>query len=252
MPRPGLIQPALRWCNYTGTVTDGGVLKASAKKHLAPTTTSSRWIFFCCRKHQQHNHGRSHRQALNTYYGTPGKYARSTVQGSQIGGAATTFWKRSQRAGIQHPGRATGGVGWRRHSHRVGQRRISASDALRVGPPVLRRLRPTSFTSTSVTTKLASQPTVRRDRNKEAVIIRNNSATLPSEHEYYIPAITTSTAAASFVSNHRRHGTNQGVDPLNPSGATGVDWTANSISKNRIGYFPLGARRPASHDEQRL
>ena len=67
------------------------------------------------------------------------------------------------------------------------------------------------------------------DRNNEAINIRFNSASLPSNARIlYVGDYNINTSSDASYQTIVGAGTNQGVDPLNPTGATGVDWTANS------------------------
>ena len=88
-PRPGLIQPADASGNAVGTTSQGGVLEAHrriARGHEQQQSAAG--YSGVAGNHQQHTHDRSHRQRdEHVLWRTPGKYARSPVQGSNSGGS---------------------------------------------------------------------------------------------------------------------------------------------------------------------
>jgi hypothetical protein len=86
VPRPGLVQPADNSGNYTGTVSQGGVLEGIGEEpvganndvqpldilSLEETTSNSTTVAPIV-------------SALNTYYNSPGMYAQSPVQSTESG-----------------------------------------------------------------------------------------------------------------------------------------------------------------------
>ena len=175
--------------------------------------------------------------ALNTYYGTPGKYARSTVQGSQFGGSGNNDFGNGPNALVYNTQAvqlvASVGVGTPTGSGNGEYRQVMRYE-----------FAPAGFTPTAANEFYiyvshykagdAADGSDASDRNKEAVIIRNNSATLPSNARVlYVGDYNINGSSDASYQTIVGAGTNQGVDPLNPSGATGVDWTANSLLTQR-------------------
>jgi PKD repeat protein len=67
-------------------------------------------------------------------------------------------------------------------------------------------------------------------RSKEAQIIRNNSAALPADARIlYVGDYNVTTSSEAGYRTIIGPGINQGIDPMNPSGATGVTWETNTL-----------------------
>jgi hypothetical protein len=68
-------------------------------------------------------------------------------------------------------------------------------------------------------------------RAGEAQIIRNNSAALPANARILYVGDYNPTGGSSETGYQTiiGPGINQGIDPMNPSGATGIDWSVNSL-----------------------
>jgi hypothetical protein len=72
-------------------------------------------------------------------------------------------------------------------------------------------------------------------RAGEAQIIRDNSATLPANARILYVGDYNPTAGSSETGYQTiiAPGVNQGIDPMNPSGATGIDWSVNSLQEQK-------------------
>jgi endonuclease/exonuclease/phosphatase family metal-dependent hydrolase len=70
-------------------------------------------------------------------------------------------------------------------------------------------------------------------RNEEATIIRNDSATLPSNSRVlYMGDLNSSDSSDPWYRTMIAAGANAAVDPINPSGTTGINWGASTTATN--------------------
>jgi len=79
--------------------------------------------------------------------------------------------------------------------------------------------------------KASTGPANETARAGEAQIIRNNSATLPANARILYVGDYNPTGGSGEVGYQTiiAPGINQGIDPMNPSGDTGVDWSVDSL-----------------------
>ncbi len=109
-PRPGLIQPATAGGAATGTTSDGGVLEGIGELPVGMSNNFQALDIVVLQETTSNTITVDPIvSAMNTYYGTPGMYARSPVQGWQNGG--NSFRKRPQCGGVQHAETESGRLG---------------------------------------------------------------------------------------------------------------------------------------------
>jgi hypothetical protein len=77
-------------------------------------------------------------------------------------------------------------------------------------------------------------------RAGEAQIIRNDSATLPATARILYVGDYNPTGGSSETGYQTiiASGTNQGIDPMNPSGANGIDWSTNTVLDQKTESAP--------------
>ena len=169
--------------------------------------------------------------ALNSYYGTPGKYARSPVQGDAKGGSGNVGFGNGPNAMVYNSQKltliASVGVDPPGGTANLGSTSGEYREAMRY------EFRPVGGTSADdfyiyvSHYKASSGASNEAARLGEATIIRNDAATLPSTAQLFTPATTTNSPAAKPRTKRSSapRQINAGIDPVNPTGATGVDWT---------------------------
>lgn len=228
VPRPGLVQPATSGGGYTGSVTDGGVLMGIGEEALGASNNVQPLDILLLQETTSNTITIDPIvSALNTYYGTPGKYARSLVQGTQSGSAGfgngpnalvynTQAVQLVASVGILTPSGAGNGM------YRQVMRYEFAPAGMTPTPANEFYIYVSHYKAGDATDDFT-------DRNNEAINIRFNSAMLPANARIlYVGDYNINGSSDASYQTIVGAGTNQGVDPYNPSGATGINWTANS------------------------
>ncbi len=229
VPRPGLVQPATSGGAYSGTVMDGGVLEGIGEEPLGANNNVQPLDILLLQETTSNTITIDPIvSSLNAYYGTPGKYARSPVQGSQSG---SNGFGNGPNALV--------------YNTQAVQLVASVGIAAPTGPgngmyrQVMRYLfAPAGQTPTASNEfyiyvshyKSGGTTDDATDRNNEAINIRFNSATLPANARilYVGDYNIDGSSDASYQTMVNTSTNNAGVDPYNPTGVTGIDWTANS------------------------
>lgn len=230
-PKPGLLVPVNGSGVVTGTVTDGGVLAGigeeplGANNHVQPldilalqeTTSNSITIAPIV-------------SALNSYYSSPGMYAQSSTQGLSAGGFVTngngpngivyntkTLQLVATVPGVTPLGAANNGI----------SRQVMRYEFAPAGVT----LTPANEFYVYVSHYKASTGAANEAaRQKEALTIRADSATLPADARIlYVGDYNVGSSSEDSYQTIVGAGINQGVDPFNPTGATGISWTGNSL-----------------------
>jgi PKD repeat protein len=228
-PLPGLIAPS-----SGGTVLNGGVLEGIGEEivgndpaqpldilALQETTANTTTVVPIV-------------NGLNSFYGVPGMYTNSTYQATESGGDTgdgngpnaivynTTTVQLLASVPVDPPG-GTGQLGGSSGEYREVMRYEFA---------------PAGVTPTAANEfyiyvshyKSGTSSTDAQDRAEEAQIIRNNSATLPATARIlYVGDYNVETSSEVGYQTIVGSGINQGIDPMNPSGATGVTWETSAL-----------------------
>lgn len=228
VPRPGLIQPATSGGGYTGSVSDGGVLEGIGEEPLGANNNVQPLDILLLQETTSNAITVDPIvSALNTYYGTPGKYARTPTQANQSGSAGfgngpnsvvynTQAVQLLASVGIVNPTGSGNGV----------YRQVMRYEFAPAGETPTAANEFYIYVSHYKAGDAADDFT---DRNKEAQIIRNNANSLGAGARIlYVGDYNINGSSDASYQTIVGAGTNQGVDPYNPTGATGIDWTANS------------------------
>ena len=249
-PRPGLIQPADTSGNATGTTSDGGVLAGIGE---LPVGTSNNYQALDIVVLQETTSNTVTIDpivsAMNTYYGTPGMYARSPVQGTNSGGSSNVGFGNGPNALVYNTQKltlvASVGVNPPGGTSQLG----SASGEYR---QVMRyQFRPIGGTSADdfyiyvSHYKAGSGSSNENLRLGEATIIRNDAAGLPSGSRiiYAGDYNVQSSAEAAYQKILSSTQINAGLDPYNLTGSTSINWSANSnLSQKTHSANSLGNR----------
>ena len=253
-PRPGLITPS-----SGGSVTNGGVLEGIGEEILAgnfqpidilalqETTSNSTTV-------QPIVNG------LNAFYsahGIPAGYAMSTYQATESGGFTG------------------GGNGPNALVYNTNTVQLVAS--VPVDPPggtsnlgsisgMYREVMRYEFAPAGVTPTTNNEFYVYvshyksgtssgdiTDRNGEAQIIRANAATLPSSARIlYTGDFNASNSSEAMYQTLVAVGTNQGFDPLNPSGATGLNWGSSTTVTSVLAALSESATNLRYRDDYQM
>ncbi len=231
-PRPGLIQPADSSGNATGTTSDGGVLAGFGELPMGASNNFQAFDILLLQETTSNTVTVDPIvSALNTYYGTPGKYAPSPVQGSQNGGndhgnGPNALVYNTQKLTLVASVPAVTAHG--------------SSNGVYRG--VMRyQFRPIGGTSADdfyiyvSHYKAGSNSDDLADRAAEANLIRTNAATLPANSRIIYAGdynIKTSNEG-SYKNILSTSQINAGIDPFNLTGSTTVDWTTNSNNNQK-------------------
>lgn len=254
-PRPGLIAPS-----SGGSVTNGGVLEGIGEEILAgnfqpidvlalqETTSNTTTI-------QPIVNG------LNVFYSSRGmaaRYAMSTYQATESGGFTS------------------GGNGPNALVYNTNTVQLIAS--VPVDPPggisnlgsvsgeyreVMRyQFAPAGVTTNSMNTfyvyvshyKASTGAANQTARNGEAAIIRTNSATaLPSDARVlYVGDFNASNSSEPMYQTLVAPGVNQAFDPLNPSGAAGMNWGTSTTNTNILKMLSESATNLRFRDDYHM
>jgi PKD repeat protein len=237
-PRPGLIVP------YNGgTVLNGGVLEGIGEEILGSDSAQPIDILALQETTSNNTTVAPIVNALNNFYNSPGMYAMSTFQATSSGGIssgggpnALLYNTRTVQLLASVPVDPPGGTS------QLG----SSSGEYR---EVMRYL----FAPAGVTPTAANQfyiyvshykaltgPANETARAGEAQIIRNDSATLPANARILYVGDYNPTGGSSEAGYQTiiAPGINQGIDPMNPSGATGINWSVNSLMNQKTESAP--------------
>ena len=260
-PRPGLIAPS------GGSVTNGGVLEGIGEEIVG--ADGAQPIDILALNETTSNSGTVAPivAGLNSYYNFAGMYAMSSYQATESGGSPssgngpnalvynTTTVQLLASVPIDPPG-GTGNLGSSSGEYREVMRYEFA---------------PAGVTPTTANEfyiyvshyKASTGSANEAYRAEEAAIIRNNAATnLPAGARIlyvgdYNPDGGSSEAGyQTIIAATAPNGVAQGqaFDPMNTNGATGINWSANSlqIQKSDSSTESQVPRRPATHDQQRV
>ncbi len=241
-PRPGLIQPATSGGAYTGTTSDGGVLQGIGELPVGASNNFQALDILVLQESTSNTITVDPIvSALNTYYSTPGMYARSPVQAGQNG---SNDFGNGPNAVVYNTQKLTLIAS------------VTAVDASGAGNGTYRdvmryEFRPVGGTSTDdfyiyvSHYKSGGSGSDLSARNLEATNIRNNAATLPAGSRIiYAGDYNVSTSnEASYQKILSGSQINAGIDPFNTTGSTSIDWTANSNNNQKSdSASSLGAR----------
>jgi len=234
-PRPGLIVPS-----GGGTVQQGGVLEGIGEQILADDPAQPLDILALQETTSNSTTVTPIVNGLNSYYGVPGMYAMSTVQATSSGGVT-----------------AGGGPNALVYNTTTLQLLVS----VKVDPPAGQFLGSSSgeyrevmryqFAPAGVATnasnlfyvyvshyKASTGPDNEAARAGEAAIIRNDEANnLPADArvlyvgDYNVTGGSSEAGYQTMLAPSAPNGIPQGqaFDLLNPSGATGINWSVNSL-----------------------
>ncbi len=231
-PRPGLIQPADTSGNATGTTSDGGVLAGIGELPVGLSNNFQALDIVVLQETTSNTITVDPIvSAMNTYYGTPGMYARSSVQAGQNGG--NTFGNgpsavvyNTQKLTLVASVKAVDATGASNGTYRDVERYQfrpvggTAADDFYV------------YVSHYKAGSSASDLTARLG---EATLIRNNAATLPANSRIiYAGDYNIKTSSEGSYQEILDSGQiNAGFDPFNLTGSTTVDWTTNSNNNQK-------------------
>jgi PKD repeat protein len=181
--------------------------------------------------------------ALNTYYNSPGMYAMSTFQATSSGGVtsgggpnALVYNTRTVQLLASVPVDPPGGTG------QLGSSSGEYREVMRYefAPAGVTPTAANEFYVYNSHYKASTGAANETARAGEAQIIRNDSATLPANArilyvgDYNPTGGSTEAGYQTIIAT----GVNQGIDPMNPSGATGIDWSTNSLMDQKTESAP--------------
>jgi PKD repeat protein len=227
--RPGLINP---WSG--GTATNGGVLEGIGEEVLGSDGAQPIDILALQETTSNTTTVTPIVNGLNSYYNVVGMYALSPFQATSSGGVTggggpsaliynTTAVQLLASVGVDPPG-GTNQLGSPSGEYREVIRYLFAPAGVATNSANIFYIYNSHYkASTGITNEMY--------RAEEAQIIRNDSATLPSNSRILYVGDYNPTGGSSEQGYQTiiGPGINQGIDPLNPPGATGIDWSGNSL-----------------------
>ncbi len=237
-PRPGLVTPS-----GGGTYQQGGVLEGIGEEIVGSDPAQPIDILALQETTSNTTTVGPITNALNTYYNTPGMYAYSTYQATQSGSASsgngpnalvynTTTVQLIASMPVDPPGGTSklGGVPNGSGELREVMRYEFAPAGETPTPANEFYIYVSHYKSGTTSTDL-------NDRTGEAQIIRNDEVTNcpPNARVIYVGDYNVSTSTETsyqiMLAASAPDGVvqGQGIDPMNLSGATGIDWTINSL-----------------------
>ncbi len=231
--RPGLIAP------YNGgTVSNGGVLEGIGEEVVGNDAAQPIDILALQETTSNNATVAPIVNGLNSYYNSPGMYAMSTYQATSSGGVSSG-----------------GGPNALIYNTRTVQLLASVAidpqggtSQLGSGSGEYREVMRYEFATAGATAtagnefyiyvshyKASAGTANEAARAGEAQIIRNNSATLPGNARILYVGDYNPTGGSSEAGYQTiiAPGVNQGIDPMNPSGDSGVDWSVNSLQNQK-------------------
>jgi endonuclease/exonuclease/phosphatase family metal-dependent hydrolase len=227
--RPGLVVP------YNGgSVLNGGVLEGIGEEIVGSDPAQPIDVLALQETTSNNTTVAPIVNALNSYYNSPGMYAMSTYQATSSGGIssgggpnALIYNTRTVQLVASAPVDPPGGTS------QLGSSSGEYREVMRY------EFAPAGVTPTAANTfyvyashyKASTGTANEIARAGEAQIIRNDSATLPANARILYVGDYNPTGGSSETGYQTiiAPGINQGVDPMNPSGAAGVDWSVNSL-----------------------
>jgi endonuclease/exonuclease/phosphatase family metal-dependent hydrolase len=228
-PRPGLVVP------YNGgSVLAGGVLEGIGEETVGSDSAQPIDILALQETTSNNTTVAPIVSAMNSYYNSPGMYAMSVYQATSSGGIssgggpnALIYNTRTVQLLASIPVDPPGGTS------QLGSSSGEYREVMRY------KFAPAGATPAGTNEfyiyvshyKASTGPANETARAGEAQIIRNNSATLPANARILYVGDYNPTGGSSEAGYQTiiAPGANQGIDPLNPSGATGIDWSVNSL-----------------------
>jgi endonuclease/exonuclease/phosphatase family metal-dependent hydrolase len=236
--RPGLVAP------YNGgNVLSGGVLEGIGEEIVGSDSAQPIDILALQETTSNNTTVAPIVSALNSYYNSPGMYAMSTYQAASSGGIssgggpnALIYNTRAvQLLGsvpVDPPG-GTSQLGSSSGEYREVMRYQFAAGGVT----------PTATNQFYVYVshyKASTGPANETARAGEAQIIRNNSATLPANARILYVGDYNPTGGSAEVGYQTiiAPGINQGIDPMNPLGDAGIDWSTNSLMDQKTESAP--------------
>jgi hypothetical protein len=234
--RPGLVTPSAG-----GTVQQGGVLEGTGEEILG--SDPARPIDILALEETTSNTGTVApiATALNSFYNVPGMYTNSTYQATESGGDTadgngpnaciynTTTVQLVASVPVDPPG-GTSQLGSSSGMYREVMRYEFAPAGVTPTPANEFYVYVSHYKSGTGTTN-------QKDRTGEATIIRNDAATnCPANARIlyvgdYNISTSTETSYQIMLAATAPNGAvpGQGIDVMNPSGVSGIDWTVNSL-----------------------
>jgi len=181
--------------------------------------------------------------ALNSYYNSPGMYAMSPYQATSSGGVssgggpnAMVYNSHTVQLLASVPVDPPGGTS------QLGSSSGEYREVMRY------EFAPAGVTPTAANEffiyvshyKASTGSANEIARAGEAQIIRNDSATLPANARILYVGDYNPTGGSSEPGYQTiiASGTNQGIDPMNPSGANGIDWSTNTVLDQKTESAP--------------
>jgi PKD repeat protein len=237
-PRPGLVVP------YNGgSVLNGGVLEGIGEEIVGSDPAQPLDILALQETTGNNITVAPIVNALNSYYNSPGMYALSTFQATSSGGIssgggpnALVYNTRTVQLLASVPVDPPGGTS------QLGSSSGEYREVVRY------EFAPAGVTPTAANEfyvyvshyKASTGPANETARAGEAQIIRNDSATLPANARILYVGDYNPTGGSSEVGYQTiiAPGINQGIDPMNPSGVTGIDWSTNSLMDQKTESAP--------------
>jgi endonuclease/exonuclease/phosphatase family metal-dependent hydrolase len=237
-PRPGLVVP------YNGgSVLSGGVLEGVGEEIVGSDYAQPIDILALQETTSNNTTVAPIVSALNSYYNSPGMYAMSTYQATSSGGIssgggpnALIYNTRTVQLLASVPVDPPGGTS------QLGSSSGEYREVMRY------EFAPAGVTPTATNEfyvyvshyKASTGPANEMARAGEAQIIRNNSGTLPADARILYVGDYNPTGGSSEAGYQTiiAPGINQGIDPMNSSGATGIDWSVNSLMDQKTESAP--------------
>ena len=227
--RPGLIN-----LYSGGSVTNGGVLEGIGEEIVGSDPAQPLDILALQETTSNTTTVTPMVNGLNTYYNTPGMYAMSLYQATSSGGVTsgggpnaliynTTTVQLLASVPVDPPG-GISQLGFASGEYREVMRYEFAPAGATPTAANEFYIYVSHYKASTGTANEAA-------RAGEAQIIRNDSATLPGNARILYVGDYNSTGGSSEAGYQTiiAPGVNQGLDPMNPSGAIGIDWSVDSL-----------------------
>jgi endonuclease/exonuclease/phosphatase family metal-dependent hydrolase len=236
--RPGLVVP------YNGgSVLNGGVLEGVGEESVGSDPAQPIDILALQETTSNNTTVAPIVSALNTYYNSAGMYAMSTYQATSSGGIssgggpnALIYNTRTVQLLASVPVDPPGGTS------QLGSSSGEYREVMRYqfAPAGVTPAATNQFYIYVSHYKASTGPANETARAGEAQIIRNNSATLPANARILYVGDYNPTGGSSEAGYQTiiAPGINQGIDPMNPSGATGISWDVDSLMDQKTESAP--------------
>jgi PKD repeat protein len=237
-PRPGLVVP------YNGgSALNGGVLEGIGEEVVGNDTAQLIDILLLQETTSNNTTVAPIVNALNSYYNSPGMYAMGTFQATSSGGissgggpSAMIYNTRTVQLVASVPVDPPGGTS------QLGSSSGEYREVMRYefAPAGVTPTAANEFYIYNSHYKASTGPANETARAGEAQIIRDDSATLPANARILYVGDYNPTGGSSEAGYQTiiAPGINQGIDPMNPSGATGIDWSVNSLMDQKTESAP--------------